>query len=92
MLTDLEERLAGPQGAVERVRLLAELGALEQRLQGRLRQLQPRDAFEQAQAALAATRAASKVLQAWCVGVNGAASNDVSREAQPGCMPRPRLS
>lgn len=87
MLTELEERLAGPQGAAVRERLLADLAALELRLQQRLRQLQRRKDFEDTQAALAAVRAARAVVQDWCVGGSRAPS-----EAQRGCTPRPRLS
>ena len=67
-LTELEERLAGADGAALRDKLAHELSELELRLVVRLAGMVPTDEYAPLAASGEAARAAQKVLQDWTPG------------------------
>jgi hypothetical protein len=67
-LTELEERLAAPDGRVLLERLIRDVSTLELRLMARLAGLVPRNEHAPLVAAIDAARAARCVLSAWVPG------------------------
>lgn len=67
-MTELEDRLAAPDGEVLRTALLARLEQTALRLRGRLARPLPRDEYTACSTCLQATQAAQGVLRRWLVG------------------------
>jgi type III secretion system YseE family protein len=68
-MTDLEERLAGPDGAAVRDLLAQQLADAEQRLRRRLNQMLTREAYTDIRAFADALQAAQETLAAWPIPV-----------------------
>jgi len=70
-MTELEARLAAPDGPALRQELLQRLEALDWRLREQLRASVSREAFAGYEAAAAAAQAAQQVLRDWPVAEDG---------------------
>lgn len=66
-MTDLEERLAAPDGAALRESLLKQLAGIDERLRLQMRSSLPRDEFATCESVSEAVQAAIQVLLAWPV-------------------------
>lgn len=73
-LTEMEHRLAGPQGDQERQQLLEQLTALEQRLRQAAAHRLPREEHLQVAALADAALAAQEVIRQWPKPGSGPAS------------------